>query len=141
MVREEKGQTPVRLSQKAKRAKVKRALVKKKKKAEMKLFMAEVKARQNEGYSVRQLMRSVVPEIGCEVKVTDAEITKAMRGKAEVVSFLLRSSRGHIRNLCENAALLRSFRGHIRNLCENAAQRHGRLVGKCPGMQCFLEMS
>ena len=58
-----KGQKPVRLSQKAKRAKVKRALVKKKKRAEMKLFMAEIKAREKEGYSVRQLMRSVVPKV------------------------------------------------------------------------------
>ena len=39
------------------------ARVKKKKKAEMKIFMAEIKAREKEGYSVRQLMRSVVPKV------------------------------------------------------------------------------
>ena len=82
-----KGKT-VKLSKKARRAKVKRRLVKKKKKAEMSDFRKEIQARYEDGYSLRQLIKSLIPEIGTEIKVSDAEITKAMSA-AQVVAFLL----------------------------------------------------
>ena len=61
-----------------KRTKIKRKLVKKKK-AEVRVFLQELRSRADEGFSVRQLMRSHIPEIGQEVNVSGAEVTVALK--------------------------------------------------------------
>ena len=45
----------------------------------MKDFLVEVGARAGEGYSTRQLMNSLIPDIGTEVKVAESEITAALK--------------------------------------------------------------
>ena len=45
----------------------------------------EVRHRDNEGYSVRQLLQSHIPEIGVEVKVKDSEVTAALANEALLV--------------------------------------------------------
>ena len=67
------------------RQKVKRKLLRTKRKDEMKEFLAEVRAREGEGYSARQLMSSLIPDIGTELKVREAEVTAAV--KAREVAF------------------------------------------------------
>ena len=52
----------------------------------MREFLAEVRARAAEGYSARQLMRSLIPDIGTELKVKEAEVTAAVA--AREVGFL-----------------------------------------------------
>ena len=47
----------------------------------MKEFTAEVRQRAGEGYSVRQLIKSHIPDIGTEVKVKDSEVTAAVQEK------------------------------------------------------------
>ena len=47
----------------------------------MRDFFAEVRARADEGYSTRQLMSSLIPDIGTELKVADSEVTAALRDK------------------------------------------------------------
>ena len=47
----------------------------------MREFLAEVRAREAQGYSVRQLMKSHIPDIGSEVKVAEAEVTAAMEDR------------------------------------------------------------
>ena len=69
----------LRLDRKALRAKTKRKLTRKKKKEQMKEFLVEVRARAVEGYSTRQLMNSLIPDIGTEVKVAESEITAALK--------------------------------------------------------------
>ena len=54
--------------------------------------MGEVRERQAEGYSVKQLMRSMVPAIGNEVKVKKSEVTAVLE-KHEVVFVEGRSSK------------------------------------------------
>ena len=53
----------------------------------MKEFLAEVRARADEGYSTRQLMASLIPDIGKELKVANSEVTAAMK-KFEVANYL-----------------------------------------------------
>ena len=48
-------------------------------------FLAETRARASQGYSVRQLMASHIPDIGSEVKVTGSEVTAALRSYEVVV--------------------------------------------------------
>ena len=74
---------PVRLDAKLLRAKVRRKLLKKKRKAEIGAFLIEARARQDEGYSMRQLVKSHIPDIGGEVKVAEREVTAEMRMREE----------------------------------------------------------
>ena len=68
-----------KVDRKAMRAKVKRKLLRAKRKEQLKEFLTEVRAREGEGYSTRQLMSSLIPDIGNEVKVADSEVTAALR--------------------------------------------------------------
>ena len=52
---------------------------------DMKDFVAEVRHRDNEGYSVRQLLQSHIPEIGVEAKVKDSDVTAALANEALLV--------------------------------------------------------
>ena len=52
----------------------------------MKEFMAELRSRADEGYSTRQLMDSLIPDIGREMKVSASEVTAALKGY-EVANF------------------------------------------------------
>ena len=45
----------------------------------MKEFLVEVRARAAEGYSKRQLVSSLIPDIGTEIKVNESEVTAALR--------------------------------------------------------------
>ena len=45
----------------------------------MKEFLVEVRSRAGEGYSTRQLMSSLIPDIGTEVKVADSEVTAEVK--------------------------------------------------------------
>ena len=45
----------------------------------MNQFVAELRARKDQGYSVRQLMRSHIPDIGTEIKILDGEVTAAVK--------------------------------------------------------------
>ena len=62
-------------------------LVHRKRKEEMKEFMAELRSRADEGYSTRQLMDSLIPDIGREMKVSASEVTAALQSH-EVIQFL-----------------------------------------------------
>ena len=73
----------LKLSRKVVRAKMKRKLVRKKAKRSMKDFLAELRARSDEGYSMRQLIKSHIPAIGDEEKISEAEVTAALQ-KCEV---------------------------------------------------------
>jgi len=64
---------------KARRAKMRDKLRKLRRKQDMRNFAEEIRARVDQGYSMRQLMLSHIPEIGQEVKVSAAEITAALR--------------------------------------------------------------
>jgi hypothetical protein len=64
---------------KARRAKMRDKLRKLRLKQDMRQFAEEIRARVDQGYSMRQLMLSHIPEIGQEVKVSEAEITAALR--------------------------------------------------------------
>ena len=65
---------------------MRRKLLRKKMNAEMKEFRHELRARKSEGYSVRQLIKSHIPDIGTEVKIADSEVTTALR-KHQVAHF------------------------------------------------------
>ena len=41
--------------------------------------MSEIRDRADEGFSVRQLMQSHIPEVGAEVKISAAEVTAALQ--------------------------------------------------------------
>ena len=69
----------LRLDPKTLRAKVRMKLVRRKRKEEMKEFMAELRSRADEGYSTRQLMDSLIPDIGREIKVSASEVTAALK--------------------------------------------------------------
>ena len=71
----------VPLGPKAKRAKVRRKLVKQKVKRQLRELMQEIRARADEGYSMRQLMQSHIPDIGGEVKVSASEVTAALKSR------------------------------------------------------------
>ena len=45
----------------------------------MKEFLVEVRARADAGYSTRQLMSSLIPAIGTELKVADREVAAALQ--------------------------------------------------------------
>ena len=70
----------VKLGAKALRAKIQRKLQRRRKNKQMKQFLGEIRDRQAEGYSVRQLMKSHIPDIGSEIKVTAEEVKAALEG-------------------------------------------------------------
>ena len=77
-----KGKKHTRLQKvdlKSLRAKVRRKLVRKKKKDEIKEFLSEIRSRADEGYSTRQLMSSLIPDIGSELKIAASEVTAALK--------------------------------------------------------------
>jgi hypothetical protein len=45
----------------------------------MREFLQELRARAAEGYSVRQLIKSHIPDVGGEIKVSAAEVTAALQ--------------------------------------------------------------
>ena len=71
------------------RMKVKSKIRKHKRKAELREFLGEARERAHEGYSVRQLMQSHIPEIGGEINVKESEITEAMSKEATIVASLM----------------------------------------------------
>ena len=81
---------PEKIDKKIVRAKTKRRLVRHKANKMLREYLAELRSRAAEGYSVRQLIKSHIPEIGGEIKVSDAEVTAAMQ-KREVK--ILKSAR------------------------------------------------
>ena len=64
--------------------------MRKKRKAQIKDFLVEVRARADEGYSTRQLVRSLIPDIGTELKIADSEVTAALRDY-QVVELLIQT--------------------------------------------------
>ena len=68
-----------KVSDKLLRAKTKRKLVNRKRRGQLNEFLAELRSREAEGYSARQLIKSHIPDIGGEVKVSDAEVTAALK--------------------------------------------------------------
>ena len=58
---------------------MKRKLLRKKRKSQLRDFLTELRSRAAEGYSTRQLIKSHIPDIGNEVKVADSEVTAALR--------------------------------------------------------------
>ena len=74
-----------KLTNKMRRAKVRRKLVRKKAKQSMTEFLAELRARSDEGYSMRQLIKSHIPDIGSEAKISEAAITAEMRKREKQV--------------------------------------------------------
>ena len=69
----------VPLGKKAKRAKMNRKLMRQKVKGQLRELISEIRARADEGYSMRQLMQSHIPDIGGEVKVAASEVTSALK--------------------------------------------------------------
>ena len=92
MVTKAEKQSEVRrdrkLTKKALRQRLKKRLWHKKKKARMSLFMDEVTRRSKQGYSAAQLLRSHVPEVGAELKVTEAEVNAALKIEEHFPRFL-----------------------------------------------------
>ena len=74
-----------KLTNKMRRAKMRRKLVRKKAKQSMTEFLAELRARSDEGYSMRQLIKSHIPDIGSEAKISEAAITAEMRKREKQV--------------------------------------------------------
>ena len=54
------------------------------------LHFIEVRGRADEGYSTRQLVRSLIPDIGTELKIADSEVTAALRDY-QVVELLIQT--------------------------------------------------
>ena len=79
-----KARHKLKLSNKVVRAKTKRKLVRKKAKQSMKDFLAELRTRSDEGYSMRQLIKSHIPAIGDEKKISEAEVTAALANRKVV---------------------------------------------------------
>jgi hypothetical protein len=69
----------VRLNTKVVRAKMRLKLVNHKRRGQMREFLEELRARAAEGYSVRQLIKSHIPDVGGEIKVSAAEVTAAVQ--------------------------------------------------------------
>ena len=61
---------------------MKNKIRKKQNKAELREFFAEARDRLHEGYSMRQLIQSHIPEIGSEKKVKDSEVTAFIKKRA-----------------------------------------------------------
>ena len=74
-----RGNKMLRVPSKILRAKARRKLVLKKRRGQLKDFLSELRSRQAEGYSARQLIKSHIPDIGSEVQVNDAEVTAALK--------------------------------------------------------------
>ena len=68
------------------RNKMKRSLLRRKANQQLKGYVAELRARHAEGYSVRQLMQSHIPDVGSELKVSAAEVTAALQKREVEIS-------------------------------------------------------
>ena len=78
----------VRLNNKVVRAKMRLKLVRHKRRGQMREFLEELRARAAEGYSVRQLIKSHIPDVGGEIKVSAAEVTAALQSHEVDIFFL-----------------------------------------------------
>ena len=72
-----------KVTSKMKRERMRKKLRRAARNAALKDFMREVKIRQGEGYSAAQLIASHIPDIGAEVRVSEGEVSGALR-KVEV---------------------------------------------------------
>ena len=70
-----------KMSNKFKRDRMRKKLKRKARNVALRGFVKEVKARRTEGYSMRQLLDSHIPDIGVEVKVRESEVSHALRVK------------------------------------------------------------
>ena len=86
--REVRKKRPKAVRSAMKRLKMRTKLKRRVRSKDMKEFVAEVRHRDTEGYSVRQLLQSHIPEIGREVQVKESEVTEALATQA-LVFFLL----------------------------------------------------
>ena len=76
------GQTELRnIDKQLVRAKTKRRLLRKKRASQIQSCLAELRSREAEGYSARQLIRSHIPEVGGEMKVSEKEVTAAIEAQ------------------------------------------------------------
>ena len=91
---EQEKKRPKTLTQKMRRARMKKKLARRERKSQFKTFMKEVKSRAGEGYSMAQLMDSHIPDIGGEVKVSEAQITAALQQEEAGGSTKIRGSGG-----------------------------------------------
>ena len=64
-----------KLSAKVLRQKAKLRLKNKRTRERLRKFIAEVRARNAEGYSASQLLKSYIPDLGGEDKIPEAEVT------------------------------------------------------------------
>ena len=62
-----------------KRERMRKKLRRAARKTALKEFMREVKIRKGEGYSAAQLLASHIPDIGVEVRVSEAEVSAALK--------------------------------------------------------------
>ena len=76
-----RGRRVQKVSAEMRRRKVKRQLARKARRQQLRTFIDEVRVRDAEGYSSRQLMRSHIPDIGTEVKISRAEVSEALSKK------------------------------------------------------------
>ena len=61
------------------RARMRKRLRHRREKEMMSEFRGEVARREAQGYSAEQLLRSHVPQVGDEVKITEAEVNAALK--------------------------------------------------------------
>ena len=78
---------PKGLLKKVRRQRIRMKLENKARRQAQKQFVEEVRARKTEGFSVSQLLRSHIPEIGNEVKVSEAVVSKALKNAQAIVLF------------------------------------------------------
>ena len=78
-----------KLSKKQERAQMRNKLRRNKKRAMMKAFVAEIRKRREEGYSVKQLVSSHIPDIGVEAKIDEKEVSAALKAKDWLVAWTL----------------------------------------------------
>ena len=68
-----------KVDKKVLRRMVSKRLMRQKRRSELKDFLSEMRARKNEGYSVRQLIKSHIPDIGTEMRIPASEVNEAMK--------------------------------------------------------------
>ena len=78
-----------KLTKKQERAHMRCKLRNKKKRTMMKAFVAEIRKRSEEGYSVKQLVSSHIPDIGVEAKIDEKDVTAALKTKDWLVAWTL----------------------------------------------------
>ena len=70
------GRGRLKLGKQALRLRARTRLRNAKRRGQMRSFLQEVHFRHKQGYSEDQLLRSFVPDVGDEVKITEAEVTE-----------------------------------------------------------------